>query len=48
MKFVYQVIDEPVGKTYTIEADNIEHAEQLICDQWQMLPDCIELLEAAQ
>ena len=48
MKYAYQVIDEPVGQTYYIEADSTEQAVALICDQWQMLEDCIEMLEAAQ
>lgn len=46
MKFAYQVIDEPVGKTYYIDADSREDAVAKICDQWEMLEDCIEMLEA--
>jgi hypothetical protein len=48
MKYAYQVIDEPVGKTYYIEADNKDQAIELICDQWEMLDDCIELLEEVE
>lgn len=48
MKYAYQVIDEPLGKTYYIEADSDEDAVSKICDQWQMLEDCIELLEAVE
>ena len=48
MKYAYQVIDEPAGQTYYIDADSLAHAVSKICDQWQMLADCIELLEAAE
>jgi len=48
MKYAYQVIDEPIGKTYYIEADSHEDAVTKICDQWQMLEDCIEQLEVAE
>jgi hypothetical protein len=47
MKYAYQVIDEPVGKTYYIDADSIPDAVAKICEQWEMLEDCIELLEVA-
>jgi hypothetical protein len=48
MKYAYQVVDEPAGKTYYIDADSQADAVAKICDQWEMLEDCIELLEAAE
>jgi hypothetical protein len=48
MKYAYQVIDEPNGKTYYIEADSQQDAVTKICDQWEMLEDCIEMLEVAE
>jgi hypothetical protein len=48
MKYAYQVIDEPIGKTYYIEADSQQDAVIKICDQWEMLEDCIEQLEEAE
>jgi hypothetical protein len=48
MKYAYQVIDEPAGQTYYIDADSQADAVAKICDQWEMLEDCIELLETAE
>ena len=48
MKYAYQVVDEPAGQTYYIDADSPQAAVTKICDQWEMLEDCIELLEEAE
>lgn len=44
MKFYYQVIDEPPGTTYEIEAPDYETAIELICREWRMAEDCIEMI----